>query len=130
MKFQLVGKVNQPPSFPLLPQAGEGETWRQLDKIQHSHPQQLCTREDRMLQRVMITAGGSGIGWAIARAFADNGAKVHICDVDERALGEATEKYPQIAATHLDVTDEEAIDQWFDDAIDDLDGLDVLVNNA
>jgi NAD(P)-dependent dehydrogenase (short-subunit alcohol dehydrogenase family) len=83
-----------------------------------------------MLQRVMITAGGSGIGWAIAKAFADNGAKVHICDVDERALGEATEKYPQIAATHLDVTDEAAIDQWFDDAMDDLDGLDVLVNNA
>jgi NAD(P)-dependent dehydrogenase (short-subunit alcohol dehydrogenase family) len=83
-----------------------------------------------MLQRVMITAGGSGIGWAIAKAFADNGAKVHICDVDERALGEATDKYPQIAATHLDVTDEEAIDQWFDDAMDDLDGLDVLVNNA
>jgi NAD(P)-dependent dehydrogenase (short-subunit alcohol dehydrogenase family) len=83
-----------------------------------------------MLQRVMITAGGSGIGWAIAKAFADNGAKVHICDVDERALGEATDKYPQIAATHLDVTDEEAIDQWFDDAMDDLDGLYVLVNNA
>lgn len=83
-----------------------------------------------MLQRVMITAGGSGIGWAIAKAFADNGAKVHICDVDERALGEATEKYPQIAATHVDVSDEEAVDQWFDDVMDDLDGLDVLVNNA
>jgi NAD(P)-dependent dehydrogenase (short-subunit alcohol dehydrogenase family) len=78
----------------------------------------------------MITAGGSGIGWAIAKAFADNGAKVHICDVDERALGEATEKYPQIAATHLDVSDEDAVDQWFDDAMDDFDGLDVLVNNA
>jgi NAD(P)-dependent dehydrogenase (short-subunit alcohol dehydrogenase family) len=86
--------------------------------------------EETMLQRVMITAGGSGIGWAIARAFADNGAKVHICDVDERALGEATEKYPQIAATHLDITDEEAVDQWFDDALDDMDGLDVLINNA
>jgi NAD(P)-dependent dehydrogenase (short-subunit alcohol dehydrogenase family) len=83
-----------------------------------------------MLQRVMITAGGSGIGWAIAKAFADNGAKVHICDVDEQALGAVTEKYPQIAATHINVTDEQAIDQWFDDAMDDLDGLDVLVNNA
>jgi NAD(P)-dependent dehydrogenase (short-subunit alcohol dehydrogenase family) len=83
-----------------------------------------------MLQRVMITAGGSGIGWAIAKAFADAGAKVHICDVDEKALGAVTETYPQIAATHVDVTDEEAIDQWFDEALDDLDGLDVLVNNA
>jgi NAD(P)-dependent dehydrogenase (short-subunit alcohol dehydrogenase family) len=83
-----------------------------------------------MLQRVMITAGGSGIGWAIAKAFADNGAKVHICDVDERALGEVTEKYPQIAARRLDLTDEEAIDHWFDDAIGELNGLDVLINNA
>jgi len=83
-----------------------------------------------MLQRVMITAGGSGIGWAIAKAFADAGAKVHICDVDEKALGAVTETYSQIAATHVDVTDEEAIDQWFDEALDDLDGIDVLVNNA
>jgi len=83
-----------------------------------------------MLQRAMITAGGSGIGWAIAKAFADNGAKVHICDVDERALGEITGNYPQIAARRLDVTDEEAIDHWFDDAMGDLNGLDVLINNA
>jgi NAD(P)-dependent dehydrogenase (short-subunit alcohol dehydrogenase family) len=71
-----------------------------------------------MLQRVMITAGGSGIGWAIAKAFADISAKVHICDIDERALGEVTAKYPQIAA------------RWFDDAMGDLGGLDVLINNA
>lgn len=83
-----------------------------------------------MLQRVMITAGASGIGWAIAKAFADNGAKVHICDVDEQVLVEVTRKYPQITARRLDVTDEDAIDQWFTDAIGDLKGLDVLVNNA
>ncbi|HYV87807.1 MAG TPA: SDR family NAD(P)-dependent oxidoreductase, partial [Candidatus Polarisedimenticolia bacterium] len=83
-----------------------------------------------MPQRVMITAGGSGIGLAIAKAFADSGAKVHICDVDKRALGEATKALPQIATRALDVTDEGAIDRWFDDALSDLGGLDVLVNNA
>jgi len=81
-------------------------------------------------QRVMITAGGSGIGWAIAKAFADNGAKVHICDVDEQALGEVAKQYPQISARRVDLTDEEAIDHWFDDALGDLNGLDVLINNA
>jgi len=45
-------------------------------------------------------------------------------------LGEVTESYPQIAATQVDVTDEEAVDQWFDEALDDLDGIDVLINNA
>ena len=74
--------------------------------LQKSKPGADFDREEHMLQRVMITAGGSGIGRAIAKAFADEGAKVHICDVDEQALGEVTEKYPQIAATHVDVTDE------------------------
>ncbi|TIT04451.1 MAG: SDR family NAD(P)-dependent oxidoreductase [Mesorhizobium sp.] len=78
-----------------------------------------------MSQRVMITGGVSGIGWAIARAFAANGAKIHVCDVDEEALRAATETCPQIGVTRVDVTDEEAIDQWFNDALDDLDGLDV-----
>ena len=83
-----------------------------------------------MLQRVMITAGASGIGWAIAKAFADSGAKVHICDIDERALGEVSDKYPQVAAKRVDLKNEQAIDRWFDDAVSDLNGLDVLINNA
>ena len=54
-----------------------------------------------MPQRVMITAGGSGIGWAIAKAFADSGARVHICDIDKRALDNVNtpEEYAQARAT-------------------------------
>jgi NAD(P)-dependent dehydrogenase (short-subunit alcohol dehydrogenase family) len=85
---------------------------------------------DEMPQRVMITAGGSGIGWVIAKAFADGGAKVHICDVDAGALGEIAKERPEIATTVLDLTNEGAIDRWFDDALGDLSGIDVLVNNA
>ena len=37
-----------------------------------------------MSQRVLITAGASGIGRDMARAFATNGAKVFVCDeIDE-----------------------------------------------
>src|SRR5690348_7182530 len=86
--------------------------------------------EGKMALRVMITAGGSGIGLVIAKAFADSGARVHICDVDGRAVAEVAKTHPQITAREVDVTDEDAIGRWFDAAMGDLGGLDVLVNNA
>ena len=81
-------------------------------------------------QRVMITAGASGIGWAIAKAFADAGAAVHICDIDQNALDEVTDAYPEIVGMRVDVSDPDEIDDWFDAALDAMGGLDVLVNNA
>src|SRR5260221_6423341 len=83
-----------------------------------------------MFQRVMITGGGSGIGLAVAKAFIANDAKVHVCDVDERALDEVAKKHPQIVATHVNLSNEDAIDRWFEIAIKALGGLDVLINNA
>ncbi|HLF20971.1 MAG TPA: SDR family oxidoreductase [Aestuariivirga sp.] len=83
-----------------------------------------------MPQRVMITAAATGIGRAIAKAFAAEGAKVHVCDVDEKALASFREEFPEIAATFVNVRSEGEIDAWFDEALEDLGGLDVLVNNA
>ena len=37
-------------------------------------------------QRVILTAGGSGIGRAIADLLIENGAKVHICDIADDFL--------------------------------------------
>lgn len=48
-----------------------------------------------MPQRVMITAAAAGIGRAIAKAFYDEGAKVHICDVNEQALAAFREEFPR-----------------------------------
>jgi NAD(P)-dependent dehydrogenase (short-subunit alcohol dehydrogenase family) len=78
----------------------------------------------------MITAAADGIGRSIAKAFFDDGAKVHICDINEEALERFREEFPDIAATHVNVRHEGEIDAWFDDALDDLGGLDVMVNNA
>jgi NAD(P)-dependent dehydrogenase (short-subunit alcohol dehydrogenase family) len=81
-------------------------------------------------QRVMITAAADGIGKAIAHAFAAEGARVHICDVNEAALEKFRREFPDIAASKVDVRNEGQINAWFDDALDDMDGVDVLVNNA
>ncbi|WP_110650649.1 SDR family oxidoreductase [Salinicola peritrichatus] len=78
---------------------------------------------------VLISAGASGIGAALAEAFIEAGAKVHICDVNEQAIGEFIAKNPSVVATHADVSDAAAIAQVFAEQ-QRIGGLDVLVNNA
>ena len=79
--------------------------------------------------RILVTAGGNGIGRATAAAFAEGGARVHICDVDAGALRECRE-HIGCTATLADVGDPEAVDALFEDALVELGGLDVLINNA
>jgi NAD(P)-dependent dehydrogenase (short-subunit alcohol dehydrogenase family) len=80
--------------------------------------------------RVLVTAGAGGIGLAIARAFTAEGARVHVCDVDEAALSALASHERTITWTHCDVADRAAVKTLFADAADSLGGLDVLVNNA
>ena len=81
-------------------------------------------------QRIIITAAGAGIGRVIASRFADAGAQIHVCDVDDDALHQLSSSCPGIKAARVDVTDEAAVDGWLRDALDDLGGCDVLINNA
>ena len=80
--------------------------------------------------RVLVTAGAAGIGRAIADTFADNGARVHICDIDEVALASYRAERPDHGASPCDVADDRQVDRLFVEAKDHLGGLDVLVNNA
>jgi NAD(P)-dependent dehydrogenase (short-subunit alcohol dehydrogenase family) len=80
--------------------------------------------------RVLVTAGGNGIGLAIARHFAAEGARVHTCDVDGAALGALANSDPAISSTPCDVSDRKAVQNLFAAALGKLGGLDVLVNNA
>ncbi len=81
-------------------------------------------------KRVVVTAGGDGIGKAVALDFHSAGARVHICDVvAERIDGLATEA-GAISGTLCDVGDAAQVDHLFDEAEAALGGLDILVNNA
>ena len=79
---------------------------------------------------MLVTAGAAGIGKAFAETFADAGAKVFICDVDQAALAAFHTARPEIGSGFADVADPQQVDGLFDTATVFLGGLDVLINNA
>jgi NAD(P)-dependent dehydrogenase (short-subunit alcohol dehydrogenase family) len=83
-----------------------------------------------MAQRVLITAGASGIGKEIARTFAANGATVCVCDIDAQALDTAAKDIPGLKTIVCDVSKRQDIERMVASAVEALGGLDVLVNNA
>jgi NAD(P)-dependent dehydrogenase (short-subunit alcohol dehydrogenase family) len=80
--------------------------------------------------RVLVTAGASGIGRCIALAFRDEGARVHICDIDDAALKAFTTENPGVTTTRADVSDRRQVGDLIDETVKSLGGLDVLVKNA
>jgi len=80
--------------------------------------------------RVLITAGASGIGAAIASAFSEMSAQVHICDIDDAALSAFQKSFPTAHATHADVADPAQVAALFAAQRTRFNGLDVLINCA
>jgi NAD(P)-dependent dehydrogenase (short-subunit alcohol dehydrogenase family) len=80
--------------------------------------------------RVLVTAGASGIGLEVARAFLVEGACVHVCDIDQEALRALAASDPQITQTQADVADRQQVERLFEAALVALGGLDALINNA
>jgi NAD(P)-dependent dehydrogenase (short-subunit alcohol dehydrogenase family) len=80
--------------------------------------------------RVLVTAGANGIGLAIARAFAGEGARVFVCDIDETALAGVATTDPSLTSTICDVSSRASVAKLFDSVTAALGGLDVLINNA
>ncbi|MBB3234807.1 SDR family oxidoreductase [Phyllobacterium endophyticum] len=81
-------------------------------------------------QRVLVTAGASGIGYAIAATLSRLGARVAICDISQSLLDEAANAISPAHATLADVSREDDVDRMFDELASSLGGLDALINNA
>lgn len=86
-------------------------------------------------QVVVVTGGGSGIGAAIARGFADAGATValhyHRSDAGAQALKSEVEAAGgRVHLAQADLTDPAAVQAMFEDISHSLGRIDVLVNNA
>jgi 2-deoxy-D-gluconate 3-dehydrogenase len=79
----------------------------------------------------LVTGGNSGIGRAIALAYAAAGANVAIASRNaERNAAVASELGDGAKAYEVDVGDAEAVTRLVDAVFDDLGRLDILVNNA
>jgi NAD(P)-dependent dehydrogenase (short-subunit alcohol dehydrogenase family) len=105
--------------------------------------QLIRTREDAFLTstssmpeidvrnlRVLVTAGGGGIGRAVAESFAASGAKVHVTDMAEATLAATIDAVPGLTGTIGDASNADDVDRALGDVSARLGGLDVLVNNA
>ena len=84
----------------------------------------------------LITGSGGGIGKAIARKFAQEGACVIINDINQERIDETTAEFQKefgkdaAAAVVLDVTNNDSIKSAIDKAVLAFGGVDIIVNNA
>jgi len=81
-------------------------------------------------QRVLVTAGASGIGREIARTFVANGASVFVCDIDPKSLTALAADITGVKTGLCDVSKRADVERMVSECVHALGGLDVLVNNA
>jgi NAD(P)-dependent dehydrogenase (short-subunit alcohol dehydrogenase family) len=84
---------------------------------------------------VYVTGAASGIGRATAHLFAEQGANVFLTDINEELLNEAADAIKQATKANLlarvvDVTDEKAVRESFEQVVQHFGGLDMLISNA
>jgi rhamnulose-1-phosphate aldolase/alcohol dehydrogenase len=78
-----------------------------------------------------VTGGAGGIGSAVARSLATEGACVVVCDLDEEGAKEVAESLPQPGiAVRADVTDEGEVVRAYRRTALEYGGVDVVVSNA
>ena len=79
----------------------------------------------------LITGAARGIGLAFAEAYAAEGARVAIADINiERARTAASEIGAAAIAVEMDVTRQDCIDAAVAETVDRLGRIDILINNA
>lgn len=83
---------------------------------------------------VLITGGGSGLGRAMALAYADHGAKVCVIGRRQEAVDETASMIEALGGEALalscDVRDAARVQSVIDETVKEFGGIDVLVNNA
>ena len=100
-----------------------------------SEPAASAARQGRLMDKVaVITGAASGIGKEIALAFAREGAKVVIADLDQKAAQETASEIDPLVQRALgvamDVSNEEQVEAGMARVIETFGRLDILISNA
>jgi len=82
------------------------------------------------MKKVLITAGASGIGREMVRAFVKDGARVAVIDIDPNALSALRAELTVASTETCDLGEPAQTEAAVNRAIAALGGLDVLINNA
>jgi meso-butanediol dehydrogenase/(S,S)-butanediol dehydrogenase/diacetyl reductase len=84
-------------------------------------------------KRVFVTGAAQGIGRAIAGAFLEEGARVCLTDLNGEGVATTARELAdddRATAMQLDVTDRSGVRDCVGRAIDELGGIDIMINNA
>ena len=84
-------------------------------------------------KKVIISAGGSGIGWAITKECLKKGATVFLCDINKKFISKA-KKHPlnnkKLFSYECDASDEIEVSKFFSNILKKTKKLDALINNV
>ncbi len=82
----------------------------------------------------LVTGGAQGIGRTLAEAFAKEGAKLVICDVNEESLKNAADEMKkngaEVLAVKANVSSSSDVDEVIKKTVDNYGTIDILINNA
>lgn len=85
-------------------------------------------------KRALVTGAGLGIGKAVARRLADESVEVAVADVDASAAAATVESIREgggsATAVIADLSDPDQVATMVERVVEDLGGLDILVNNV
>jgi len=85
-------------------------------------------------KKVLITGGASGIGFTTAKAFAHEGARLVLLDINNDSLLKAKKEIEEIGGKVLtyrvDISDREEVNKIAPKILNEVGTVDVLVNNA
>ena len=84
-------------------------------------------------KKIIISAGASGIGWAITKVCVAKGASIYLCDVDSKAINKVKKHSSynkQIFVSETNASDEAEVIDFFHKIEKKFRNLDALINNV